>query len=174
MRNAIRLLLLTLTLALVAVGQPFSSGSTGADGALDLTSGDRVVQLPDSGILNYTTVNIPAGRTLSFAMNLRNTAVVMLAQEAVTVAGTIQISGSNPAPGPGGFYGGQLGQSGFGPGAGQIGANSNGSWAGPLSLIPIIGGSGGAGIFCGGSTPGGGEEEPSLSPHRCRSPLSVK
>ena len=156
-----RLLLPVLGLAFTfsALGQTFSSGSTGADGALDLTAGDRTVQLPDSGILNYTTVNIPAGRTLKFGLNLKNTPVVMLAQGAVSIAGAINVSaigafGYSGSPGPGGFYGGNTNQDGFGPGAG-IAASSqlNGSWVGPLSLVPIIGGSGGAGT---NGWPGGG------------------
>jgi len=72
-RNGIRFLLIVLVCALAAAGQAFSSGSTGADGALDLTASDRTLQLPESGILNYTTVNIPSGRTLTFGPNLRNT-----------------------------------------------------------------------------------------------------
>lgn len=142
-----------------ASAQTFSSGSTGADGALDLTAGDKTVQLPDSGILNYTTVNIPAGRTLNFGLNLRNTPVVMLVQGAVLISGTINISGSVRTPGPGGFYGGAYCQDGFGPGAGVMSGQRNGSWIGPLSLVPIIGGSGGAGCQGGGgleSYDGGG------------------
>lgn len=161
MRNSFRLLLLTFVCALAAVGQSFSSGSTGADGALDLTSGDRTVQLPASGILNYTTVNIPAGRTLNFGLNLRNTPVVMLAQGAVVISGLIDISGSGRTPGPGGFYGGAPLQDGFGPGAGVMSGQRNGSWIGPLSLVPIVGGSGSAsaGIpdyYCVNSPGGGG------------------
>ncbi len=61
-------------------------------------------------------------------------------------------------PGPGGFYGGAPGQDGFGPGAGIYAGNAtkNGSWSGPLSLVPIIGGSGGAGWSNCGGWPGGG------------------
>lgn len=145
-----------LFFALSAVGQTFSSGSTGADGALDLTSGDRTVQLPDSGILNYTTVNIPAGKFLNFKNNLANTPVVMLAQGAVTISGVIDVSAprsrdtsaSFKTPGPGGFYGGDPGLPGFGPGGGAV--FSPGQWIGPLSLVPNVGGSGGGG----GSVPG--------------------
>lgn len=130
--------------SLICVAQTFSSGSTGADGALDLTyGGDRVVQLPPSGILNYTTINIPEGYTLTFTKNFQNTPVIMLAQGTVNIGGTIQISGSSPAPGPGGYYGGQQNQPGIGPGAGQV--EQSGSWVGPLSLVPIVGGSGGGG-----------------------------
>jgi hypothetical protein len=159
-RNFIRLLLFTFASSLVAVAQSFVSGSTGIDGALDLTTGDRTIQLPDSGILNYTTVNIPAGKTLTFGLNLGNTPVVMLAQGAVLISGTINISGSTPTPGPGGFYGGAPLQDGFGPGAGVMSGQRNGSWIGPLSLVPIVGGSGSAspgipGYYC-NSSPGGG------------------
>ncbi len=148
MRNHIRLLLLTFVFAFAAFGQTFSSGSTGADGVLDLTAGDRVVQLPDSGILNYTTVNIPAGKTLTFGMNVRNTPVVMLAQGAVVVSGLINLDASGRTPGPGGFYGGTTGLPGFGPGGGEGGNTTSrgngvaGRWIGPLSLVPNIGGSG--------------------------------
>src|SRR5581483_6090161 len=130
---------------LAAMGQTFSSGSTGADGPLDLTSGDRRVQLPPAGILNYTTVNVPAGRTLSFQNNLTNTPIILLAQGNVTIAGVVNVSAAGRVPGPGGFYGGDVGSSGLGPGGGQIGGNPNGQWVGPLSLVPISGGSGGAG-----------------------------
>src|SRR5208283_1903006 len=127
-----------------ASAQTFSSGSTGADGALVLTAGDQTVSLPDSGILNYTTVNIPSGRRLTFTPNLQNTPVVMLAQGDVSVAGTIDVSAQDSIPGPGGFYGGDFNNPGFGPGGGTA-ASPNGQWVGPLSLVPIIGGSGAAG-----------------------------
>ena len=149
MLNSSRLLLLALVFAFAAVGQTFSSGSTGADGVLDLTSSSQTVVLPASGILNYTTVNIPAGMTLNFQNNLSNTPVIMLAQGAVNIAGTINISANGQNPGPGGFRGGDPGQPGWGPGGGQPGwggAAQSGQWVGPLSLVPIIGGSGGGGM----------------------------
>ena len=147
MRNAALVVTFMFAMAVAAIGQTFSSGSDGLDGPLDLTSGDRVVLLPASGVLNYTTVNIPASRTLTFQNNLSNTPVIMLAQGAVTVAGTINISANGGAPGPGGFYGGDGGRPGLGPGGGQPGGNSGnpGQWVGPLSLVPNIGGSGGGG-----------------------------
>lgn len=167
MRSFIRFLLFTFVCSLVAVAQSFSSGSTGADGALDLTYGDQTVQLPDSGVLNYTTVNIPAGRTLMFKPNTLNTPVVLRAQGSVTVAGRIDVSqtagcfvlSGDPncgnfngsrlfhIPGPGGFYGGAVDQSGFGPGGGA--PNTPGQWIGPLSLVPPIGGSGAGGNISG-------------------------
>jgi hypothetical protein len=147
---------------ITAVGQNFTSGSTGADGPLDLSAGDRVVQLPESGILNYTTVNIPPGRSLTFARNYRNTPVIMLVQGAVNIAGFIELSGASGLagsgrgiPGPGGFYGGF--PAGFGPGGGQpsvanpsINDCTPAKWVGSLSLVPIIGGSGAGCIGTGG------------------------
>lgn len=159
------ILLLALCLWVAATdahAQSFSSGSTGADGALDLTNTPNPstfeIQLPESGVLNYTIVNIPMGRTVVFKRNLRNTPVTLLAQGQVIIDGAIDVSatgqlaggfcgaGFNPirAPGPGGFYGGQPNQPGLGPGGG-ISSGETGSWVGPLSLVPIVGGSGGAG-----------------------------
>ncbi len=143
-----------------ASAQTFSSGSTGADGALNCSGSSAAVQLPASGVLNYTTVNIPSGCTLSFLPNVTNTPVTMLATGAVTVVGTISLDGGVPAPGPGGFYGGAPGQNGVGPGGGATAACTyanpgGGTWVGPLDLVPIIGGSGGAG-YCMYSGGGGG------------------
>lgn len=103
------------------------SGSTGADGVLNPTVNTEI-QLPPSGILNYTTVNIPAGVTVKFKPNAANTPVYLLASGNVTIAGTIDIRGGDAAPtgtdgdgaqgddgvpgvgGPGGFAGGRGGR----------------------------------------------------------------
>lgn len=150
MKTLILLVFCFLSSTCAVKAQTFSSGSTGVDGTLDLTSGDRVVALPPSGVLNYTTVNIPAGRTLTFQKNSRNTPVTMLVQGNVIIEGTISVDapGNNfccdgRLAGPGGFPGGNDGP-GFGPGGGQT-AGANGSWVGPLNLFPIVGGSGGDG-----------------------------
>src|SRR6185295_15936560 len=92
MKRILTLTVSLLVLASLAGAQSFSSGSTGADGPLDLSSGDRKVQLPESGVLNYTTVNIPFGKTLTFRRNSRNTPVTMLAQGGVSIAGLINVS----------------------------------------------------------------------------------
>jgi hypothetical protein len=141
----------------IVVSQAFSSGSTGADGLLDLTSGDQAIQLPPSGTLNYATINIPAGRTLKFLPNANNTPVTLLVQGAATIAGTIDISANGQNPGPGGFAGGDPGSAGAGAGGGpalnfcQSGPNcQGGTWVGPLSLVPNTGGSGGGGIAASG------------------------
>ena len=145
--------------------QTFSSGSTGADGALDLAPGATTLQLPESGTFNFTTVNIPSNSQLHFLPNFRNTPVVILAQGAVAVAGGISVSvpwvssGAVPpnyerTPGPGGFFGGFYQGDGFGPGRGVNSSNSatrSGRWVGPLTLVPIVGGSGGAGYYYSGT-----------------------
>ena len=170
-----KLLYIVVSLVITPIticAQSFSSGSTGADGALDLStlSCPQTVfgcqlQVPESGIFHFTTVNIPAGATLSFIPNLRNTAVIILAQGAVTIGGTIQISGGKDyvhrtllttAAGPGGFAGGRLGgHNGFGPGGGNT-ADMRGRWVGPLSLVPIVGGSGAMGFSTSNGGGGGG------------------
>ena len=150
-------------LCVSAQAQSFSSGSTGADGALNPPVGLRVVQLPESRVLNYTTVDIPNGCLLTFRRNSRNTPVIILAQGNVNIGGTMSVDGGsdpdtplfNSTPGPGGFYGGAVGQPGFGPGGATLN-EFHGRWVGPLSLVPIIGGSGGAGaIGCFGGGGGG-------------------
>ncbi|HEY6872049.1 MAG TPA: hypothetical protein VI298_04895 [Geobacteraceae bacterium] len=114
----------------------FVSGSTGSLGAFNPTA-DTVVTLPPDGILNYTTVNIPTGVTVTFAKNAVNTPVYMLATGDVTIAGTISVNGvdgtsSIPGKGgPGGFDGGYSGMwgggipggKGLGPGGGDTGQN---------------------------------------------------
>ncbi|MGH9837541.1 MAG: hypothetical protein ACREEM_02020 [Blastocatellia bacterium] len=88
----------------------FNSGSTGADGPFNPTS-SQMVQLPESGVFNFTTVNIPAGVTITFRRNSRNTPVTILASGNVTIAGTIDVSGVDGTSsgisigGPGGFNG---------------------------------------------------------------------
>jgi hypothetical protein len=85
----------TLLTFLDVDAQTFSSGSTGADGAFDPTSGDQTQQLPESGILNFTTVNAPLGRTLRFQLNSANTPVVMLAQGDVRIDVSGRIEAAN-------------------------------------------------------------------------------
>ncbi len=144
--------------------QSFSSGSTGADGALETMTmacnseaRGRVceVQLPADGVLNFTTAHVASGDILIFARNLRNTPVYLLAQGAVTIEGSIDASSHfERTPGPGGYHGGAWpypseGLPGFGPGAApQSDGGPNGIWVGPLSLVPLIGGSGGRGGRC--------------------------
>jgi hypothetical protein len=118
---------------------PFSSGSTGVDGAFAPTV-SATVQVPASGVFNYTTVSIPSGVTITYLPNTANTPVTILATGDIDINGTIILNGqpgSNTgfggSGGPGGFSGGSAqsvqaasGNSGNGPGGGG-GAPFNGS-----------------------------------------------
>jgi hypothetical protein len=142
-----------------SVAYAFISGSTGADGAFSPLS-DTQLQIPDSGVFNFTTVNIPLGVTVTFIKNAANTPVYILATGDVTIGGTLSVSGGNAvsitagAGGPGGFdggYGGDAskGGNGLGPGGGSMSGSSNtGLQAGGG------GGYGSAGVTYGGG-PGG-------------------
>jgi hypothetical protein len=105
----------------------FNSGSTGTDGALAPTV-NTVIQVPESGILNYTTVNIPAGVTVKFKKNTLNTPVYVLVSSTATIAGTLDLNATDSKDagtygdgnltddgipgvgGPGGFDGGRGGR----------------------------------------------------------------
>lgn len=105
----------------------FESGSTGANGAFNPTVNTQV-PLPANGVLNYTTLNIPAGVTVTFAKNTTNTPVVILVGGDAVIAGAISVNGTAGAAtgaagngnigddgtpgqgGPGGFGGGQGGR----------------------------------------------------------------
>ncbi len=122
----------------------FSSGSTGADGALDfsnLPSGSTVVfdpskftaapHPPGQNTFNFTTINIPAGITVVLSSQTLNGPVFWLATGDVTINGTINLAGAQGAqatadtslrvpapPGPGGYPGGIGANSGQSPQAG--------------------------------------------------------
>jgi len=113
-------------------GQGFNSGSTGKDGALNVTV-DMTLNLPPDGILNYTTIHVNTGTTLRFNANQLNTPVYLLALGDVTIDGIINVSAGDATRatagkgGPGGFDGGSpslgepLSGDGKGPGGGKGG-----------------------------------------------------
>lgn len=134
----------------------FNSGSTGADGAF-APSSNQTIQLPESGVFNFTTINIPTGVTISFIPNSQNTPVTLLASGNVTISGAISLNGENGwttgmggKGGPGGYRGGTGGlivdyfggTTGDGRGGGGGGGSNNG----------VNPGGGGGGGF---SLPGG-------------------
>ncbi len=167
------LLAFVLAISLPAYGA-FDSGSTGADGAFN-PGANTTLQVPDSGIFNFTTVDIPSGVTVTFALNTTNSPVTILATGDVTISGIIDVTGSAAASGggsglggPGGYKGGSgsdqvgvLGGRGLGPGGGEGGndlsygggggsfGTPGGAHSGPTYgnsiLLPLIGGSGGGG-----------------------------
>lgn len=136
------MIIFSVLIGLMAVpASAFDSGSTGALGAFNPVTSVEV-ELPADGKLNYTTVNIPTGVTVTFKMNAANTPVYMLATGNVTVAGSISISGTsangiaNGRGGPGGFdgglgaAGGTCGGVGLGPGGGKMGGNTTSFYVG--------------------------------------------
>ena len=136
----------------------FVSGSTGADGPFNPTESQTLI-LPESGVFNFTTINIPSGVTIRFSRNSRNTPVTILATGNVTISGTIDVSGSvgtlglGGAGGPGGFNGGAGGPGGVATpsSAGVSGDGPGGGAGGPISSTAGVIGIGGGGGF---ATPG--------------------
>jgi hypothetical protein len=127
-----RTVLFSAALFVLAPAQPafavFDSGSTGADGpfnpiantVIDLSQADTG---PGTGhydavhwavVFNYTTIDIPAGVSVTFTNHQSGAPVVWLASGDVTIAGEIMLSGAigtrtgslYSEPGPGGFAGG--------------------------------------------------------------------
>ena len=187
-----------LAVAIPCSAQPsFVSGSTGSDGALDFSSvpsGQTVVFDPTTynpplnpshnNIFNFTTISIPSGVTVRLSGRKLTGPVYWLATGAVTINGTLDLSGENGAvntdvaanrtvayPGAGGYAGGLGGNTasvsataGQGPAGGAAGASqypyrgTNGSFTGNAFLVPLIGGSGGGGstgYCCYGGQPAG-------------------
>jgi hypothetical protein len=114
-KKFMRLVCMATTLLIPCISQAeFSSGSNEADGAFEPTA-NIAVQIPESGILNYTTVTIPSGVTVTFKKNAQNTPVTILAKGNVNIDGTVSVNGFSGnyiipgAGGPGGFGGGQGG-----------------------------------------------------------------
>jgi len=136
----------------------FVSGSTGVDGAFNPTESQTLI-LPESGVFNFTTINIPSGVTIRFSRNARNTPVTILASGNVTISGAIDISGAvgtvglGGAGGPGGFSGGTGGPGGVPTlsSAGVGGDGPGGGAGGPISNTAGVFGVGGGGGF---ATPG--------------------
>lgn len=110
-------------LAAASAQAAFDSGSTGADGTLNPTVNTEIV-LPASGVLNYTSINIPAGVTVTFKKNATNTPVYLLASGNVTIAGTIDVRGGD-AKSTGTYGDGALGDDGV-PGFGGPGGFDGG------------------------------------------------
>ncbi len=137
----------------------FSSGSTGADGAFAPAT-SQTIQVPESGVFNFTTVNIPNGVTITYTRNSKNSPVTILATGDVTIVGTINVAGGSGLTnggggrgGPGGHDGGAagfgfdtfVGATGDGPGGGGGGSSTNGT---------NLGGGGGGGYALAGNTGG--------------------
>jgi hypothetical protein len=119
-------------------------------------------------VYKYSSVNIPAGVTVTFKNNASHAPVVWLVSGNVVINGTVSLEGKQlsgdailaltpPEPGPGGYRGGPTGPSGYGGGYGPggNGVGSYGSTYGNPQILPLVGGSGSGGIY-GPSGAGGG------------------
>ena len=88
-----------LLCAISAFGQAFNSGSTGADGDLIISTPGVTTfsQTPVGGgtIFNFKSIQIAAGSTLKLSGQIYPTSLYFLAQNAVSVNGTIDLSGGN-------------------------------------------------------------------------------
>ncbi|MBX9640497.1 MAG: hypothetical protein K2X97_12425 [Mycobacteriaceae bacterium] len=144
--SKMRALAAAVALALPAAGWAFTSGSSGADGALAPTVNTEVV-LPPSGVLNYTTINIPSGVTVTFRKNVTNTPVVLLVSGDATIAGTINVSGATSVA-VGAAGNGSVGDDGQ-PGTGGPGGYAGGRGGALGTAVPATNGGAGNG-------PGGG------------------
>lgn len=132
----IALVLFTLLLTLSTNSLADAVVSDGSLGAFNPV-GSQVIDLdsmaPD-GVLNYTTINIPAGVTIRFSANASNTPVFMAATGLVVIDGLVDLSASHfsiaagPAGGPGGSAGSGSGDGtdGSGPSPGEGGLGSTG------------------------------------------------
>lgn len=133
-----------------ATAQTFNSGSTGADGAFAPTASVRLT-IPPDGVFNFTTINIPAGVTVSFAAQagVRQPPISLLATGNVVVSGWIDVSGGNGGAGgngtqlfsnaglagPGGYDGG-TGSNGLQSSSGAAGLGPGGGLPGSATAFP--------------------------------------
>jgi len=125
----------------------FDSGSTGADGSFSPIA-DSGLAFPANGILNLTTLNIPAGVTVNVGPNPANGPAVILVQGDAVIDGVIDISGADGegvGSAPAGFAGGlpldDVGGTGQGPG-GSIGGSYNFASGGNGGSYGSLGGTG--------------------------------
>jgi hypothetical protein len=148
---------ISLLVAGVALSQSFSSGSTGADGALELTNAGTVDFDPHGfrrppnttrdDVFYFTTIHIAKDVVVKLSSKSLSGPVFWLAQGQVQIDGIVDLSGANggrtpSTAGAGGFPGGSVGKQGYG----TLGFTPN------AFLVPLVGGLGGNG----GDTQGGG------------------
>ena len=131
-----------------AAAQTFSTGSTGADGAFNVTVGGNTdITVRPGGVYNYTTFNIGPSGIVRFLRNTDNSPVVILVTGDVTISGSLSVSGVDGAA-PGATFNGPNPGAAGGPGgfSGGNGGFNNGTPA--FTVLPT------AGHGPGGGTPG--------------------
>ena len=135
-------------------------------GAYIATVGSNVIDLTlagrEDGVLNFTTITVPFGATVTFKRNAANTPVYLAATGAINIFGTIDVSARGGFAGPGG---GEGGAGGFGDAACTASACHPAEAGGG-----VLGGNAGPNASVGGikSTPGhagsgGGMATPGLA-----------
>ena len=120
-----------MALTIGSVWAQVNTGSDGSDGVLEVTTSTNIdMRGHANGIYRYVSVNIADGGVVTFTPNTNNTPVVWLVQNNVTIAGTVDLSGSGVSygpltpgqGGPGGYRGGNgITPAGQGPGGGGAG-----------------------------------------------------
>lgn len=182
--------LISIPLLGTAFAQTFSSGSTGTDGDLIFTTPGTYTFNPKifsppldpagDNVFNFKTITIAAGVTIKLTGTVFNSPVVWLAQGAVQIDGTIDLSGqdgflasnttqrTNTIPGAGGYDGGypavgaNPAGAGQGPAGGVVSCSTfssiaqSGGFTRNQFLVPLIGGSGGGGHLSAAGGAGGG------------------
>src|SRR6266446_6966461 len=86
-----------------AQAQSFSSGSTGHEGALNITAPGVTYFDPVAmnlnpvvtGVFNFTTINVASGSTLKFSETKYHGPVYFLASGDVTISGTLDLNGDS-------------------------------------------------------------------------------
>jgi len=162
-------LLLTLFLkAGTANAQTFSSGSTGSDGALNLTTAEHgpvyvfdpanfAARPVGNFVFDFTTINIEAGVTVKMSASQLNGPVTWLASGDVLIDGDIDLSGEDGLNGedtpPSGSPVHAIGGAGGFPGGlgGVVNEHTQQSGYGPGYGSNTTGGGGGAGYFTDGA-----------------------
>jgi hypothetical protein len=144
-----------------AHAQSFNSGSTGADGALVLTTPGTITFDPKTfnpplnpsgdNIYHFTNIHVGSGVTLRLSSKSLRGPVFWLSQGPVWIDGKIDLEGADGSvtpsiAGAGGFSGGAVRKLGYGP-AGYV---PN------IFLVPLLGGRGGDGGEILGGGAGGG------------------
>lgn len=166
MIHRIRPALTTLLLSACMASVHGAIISNGSDGAFVAVAGSNVIDLTspgrEDGILNFTTITIPANATVSFKRNALNTPVFMAAMGNIEILGIVNISASANMAGPGGGEGGSAGVGDANCSAPECHAATGGGG--------VLGGNAGANAAAGGikSTPGfagsgGGMATPGLA-----------
>jgi hypothetical protein len=147
-----------------ATAQTFDSGSTGADGAFDLTGTPagtvvlfdpvaRGIDPERDNVFHFTTITIPSGVTVRLSGAKLTGPVYWLATGAVSISGTVDLSGERghiktrstadrrpSIPGPGGYPGGVGGHYEASKGTARPGAGpQGGAAAGPNALGDHLG-----------------------------------